>query len=61
MSADTPVAGGVLRLIINAGPQSVGWWATMGPTDEGAIFPGVERTHEVRPRAAHWFPALLRP
>ena len=47
--ADQPVSGGVLRLIHNAGPQSVGWWSSMGPTDEGAIFPGVERTMKFAP------------
>ena len=38
-----PVAGGTLTYIVASGPQDVGWWPKMGPTDEGSIFPAVER------------------
>jgi peptide/nickel transport system substrate-binding protein len=44
-----PVSGGTLRLIHNASPQVVGYWPTMGPTDEGGIFPGVERIMKFAP------------
>ncbi len=42
-AAAGPVAGGTLRWIANAGPQVLGYWPTMGPTEEGALFPAVER------------------
>jgi len=38
-----PVAGGTLRHINTQGPQDLGFWPKQGPTDEGAIFPAVER------------------
>ena len=44
-----PVAGGVLKLIHNALPADVGFWPKMGPTDEGGIFPGVERIMKFAP------------
>lgn len=44
-----PVSGGILRHITPAGPQNVGYWPTMGPTDEGPIFPSVERICEYTP------------
>jgi peptide/nickel transport system substrate-binding protein len=44
-----PVAGGVLRDIVSAGPQDVGWWANMGPTEEAMVFPGVERLMKFAP------------
>ena len=44
-----PVSGGTLRLIHNATPQVVGYWPTMGPVDEGGIFPGVERIMKFAP------------
>ena len=44
-----PVAGGTLRLIHNAGPQVLGYWPTMGPTEEGALFPGLERIMKFAP------------
>ncbi len=33
-------------MIVPAGPQNVGYWPKMGPTDEGPIFPSVERINE---------------
>ena len=45
----TPVAGGTMRHITSAGPQDVGFWPKMGPTDEGPIFPSVERICEYTP------------
>ena len=45
-AAAGPVAGGILRHITPAGPQDVGFWPKMGPTDEGPIFPSVERINE---------------
>jgi peptide/nickel transport system substrate-binding protein len=41
-----PVVGGTMQLIEPAGPQDIGFWPKMGPTDEGAIFPSVERLCE---------------
>ncbi len=41
-----PVVGGIVRHIVPAGPQNVGFWPKMGPTDEGPIFPSVERINE---------------
>jgi peptide/nickel transport system substrate-binding protein len=46
----TKVAGGVVRHITNSGPQNVGFWPEMGPVDEGAVFPSVERICEYRNR-----------
>ena len=40
------VTGGLARHIVPAGPQNVGFWPKMGPTDEGPIFPSVERINE---------------
>ena len=48
-AAGGPVAGGTLRLIHNAGPQVLGYWPTMGPTEEGALFPGLERIMKFAP------------
>jgi ABC-type transport system substrate-binding protein len=48
-TAGGKVAGGILRHITPAGPQDVGFWAKMGPTDEGPIFPSVERICEYTP------------
>lgn len=48
-AAAGPVSGGTLRLITNATPQSVGFYAKMGPVDEGGIFPGVERIMKMTP------------
>jgi peptide/nickel transport system substrate-binding protein len=42
----TVVTGGRVRHIVPAGPQDVGFWPKMGPTDEGPIFPSVERINE---------------
>ena len=45
-AAMAPVAGGIMHHITTAGPQDVGFWPKMGPTDEGPIFPSVERICE---------------
>ena len=45
-AAAGPVTGGIVRHIVPAGPQNVGFWPKMGPTDEGPIFPSVERINE---------------
>ena len=44
-----PVSGGVLKLVHNVLPADVGYWPLMGPTDEGGIFPGVERIMKFAP------------
>ena len=48
-AAATPVSGGTLNFVDAAGPQDVGFWSKMGPTDEGIIFPSVERLCEYTP------------
>jgi peptide/nickel transport system substrate-binding protein len=48
-AAGGPVAGGIMKHITSAGPQDVGFWPKMGPTDEGPIFPSVERLCEYTP------------
>ena len=48
-SAGGAVAGGILRHITPSGPQDVGFWPKMGPTDEGPVFPSVERVCEYTP------------
>jgi|WetSurMetagenome_2_1015567.scaffolds.fasta_scaffold64782_1 peptide/nickel transport system substrate-binding protein len=48
-AAAGPVAGGIMQHVTAAGPQDVGFWAKMGPTDEGPIFPSVERICEYTP------------
>jgi peptide/nickel transport system substrate-binding protein len=45
-AAAGPVTGGIVRHVVPAGPQNVGFWPKMGPTDEGPIFPSVERINE---------------
>ena len=45
-TAMAAVSGGTMRHITPAGPQDVGFWPKMGPTDEGPIFPSVERICE---------------
>ncbi|OFW59836.1 MAG: hypothetical protein A2133_07280, partial [Actinobacteria bacterium RBG_16_64_13] len=49
-TAGGPVAGGRVQHIVAAGPQNVGFWPKMGPTDEGPIFPSVERISEYKDR-----------
>jgi len=42
-TGNTPVYGGVLRIITSQGPQSLSYIPEMGPSDSGAVFPAVER------------------
>jgi peptide/nickel transport system substrate-binding protein len=41
-----PIYGGILRQIANNGPRCLGWLPEMGPGDEIAVMPGVERMME---------------
>lgn len=41
-----PVKGGTIKVITNAGPQNIGYFPGMGPTDSGAVFPALENIME---------------
>ena len=46
-SAQTPQYGGVLKIIDRMGPQVLGYYPEMGPTDHYAAFPAIESIMEL--------------